>query len=273
MVQDHPLVHGPRAAFPSIDQLLHVTSVEGRLAVVGNGLWVVTYLVILRQAARDRAPGIPMVAVACNITWEIAFGLLGPHPDRAMYVVHGLWVVLDIVILAQAFWFGCRWQRVPVIAAHYAWVVTGTVVLAGVGEVLYQRTALSDAIFPDRSATELAFMINLLMSVLFVGLALARPGGIGLSIPAAWTKMLATAGVSLANAIAFARRGGVEYVLRLRVPGAGPGEAPPMVERVGASTLHPGFYYYLFLTILLFDLTYLILLSRARRQPAEGHDA
>jgi hypothetical protein len=51
--------------------------------------------------------------------------------------------------------------------------------------------------YQDTLGLVVAFGINLVMSVSFVNLALSRPGQRGLSLGAAWLKMLGTLGTSI----------------------------------------------------------------------------
>ena len=85
-----------------------------------------------------------------------------------------------------------------------------------------------------------AFIINLVMSALFVAMYFARqPDGVGLNYPAAWLKMIGTACTSIQCAALLP-------VIRPDIPSW-------------------GFLYFLYLLIFALDVIYVVLLHNARR--------
>lgn len=206
--------------------------------LVGAGgciCWVIAYLAIVRQSHRDRANGLPMVAVALNFSWELLASFVFPNPVALWHAFDRAWLVVDVVIVAQTLRYGAAYQRLPQLRQHFVAVFVLVFVLGLVG----QYSFVAD--YPDRLGLVAAFMINVIMSVLFVIMALERgPGGPGLSRAGAWFKMLGTAGTSIE----------CHFVVRMVDP-----------ELRGL-----GFLTFTCVTIFVFDCVYIALVSR--RAPA-----
>jgi hypothetical protein len=144
--------------------------------------------------------------------------------------------------------------------------VAGTLGLCLIGQLTFHEYQTHLALFPDTQGILAAFVINLIMSVLFVRLYFERSADLaGLSYPAAWAKMLGTGLISLANALVYFRGTSSSFDLRFR-----PLDGDQWYDggTVGGTSYHPGFVFYLFAVILIFDVLYLALLARRRRQIA-----
>ena len=104
-----------------------------------------------------------------------------------------------------------------------------------------------------------SYVINLVMSVLFVGMYFARPDGAGLSKTVAWTKFVGTLCYSVGNSIILMRIPTVQYEVQVRQSGTEQWNAAGMI---GSATIRPGLLYFLFIGTAIFDLIYLWLLYR-----------
>ena len=74
--------------------------------------------------------------------------------------------------------------------------------------------------------------------------------------------MIGTGVISLANVIAFQTTEYVRYDVQIRKHGT---QEWLDVHSIGSHTVHPGFLYFLFLAIFIFDVAYLYLLYRRPR--------
>ena len=137
------------------------------LLLASGGLWTATYLLILRRAGRDRTYGMPIAALAANLAWEAIYTFLYPQ-NRMQQAVNGLWLLLDLGLLAQLLRYGPRelhgWTR-----ARLALAFAGGFVMAG-ATILALGKDLND----HRAGIYAAFGQNLLMSVLFLQLLHVR---------------------------------------------------------------------------------------------------
>jgi hypothetical protein len=185
---------------------LHVLQLglsPGALLILGNVLWVIAYLLIIRASFHDRIYGIPLLAICLNITWELFFFLrcpmippcaageeakcLCPPLGFAGDLILGIWLLLDVVILYQLVWFGRPHQFIPEIRRFFWSVVAGTLLVAFFWHYSYIT------FYDDRSGVEDAWGINLVMSGLFILMLFMRPHLKGLSPGAAVAKMLGSA--------------------------------------------------------------------------------
>jgi hypothetical protein len=206
------------------------------LTLVGDLLWVITYILIIRCAVRDRAPGIPVAAVCLNFSWEIVFTVfyppeVGGQIDIRHLVVQLAWIVFDVVLVAQAIRFGRSSQNVPLVRQHYRLLVWAAVAMAFGGELVYASYT------QDLNGVVSALLINLVMSVLFIHMLFTRASLRGISFAAAWTKMLGSGLVGLSILLIY-RTNLAQVSLPL----------------------------YLFACIAVFDVIYVCLVQRARRQ-------
>ena len=104
-----------------------------------------------------------------------------------------IWLLADVPNVWLLVRFGRASQKIPYIRAHYYVALVATFVLCFVGHLCYRDTGAY------MGGTQSAYIINYVMSVLFVFLYFDRPDAKGLSYGGAWTKMLGTAFLSLAN--------------------------------------------------------------------------
>jgi hypothetical protein len=161
------------------------------IGAVGCVLWIAAYVLIIRQAHRDGAYGMPMLALCLNITWEgVAF--LSPNPVPLWKWIEGLWLGIDAVLLWQLIRYGRTSALPPTLKPWFFPLLIGTLTVCALGHWTWQRFWDDKLLFVD------AFIINLVMSVLFIHLWLSRlPDARGLSLSAAWCKMLGTALTSI----------------------------------------------------------------------------
>lgn len=165
-----------------------MTPLDPRVALafkIGSGLlWTLTYLLILHRGRKDRALGMPLAALGANLGWEFLFSFVFPHASPQLEV-NRVWFVFDLAILVQALRYGAARQADPWLRKAYP----GAVALAvGLGTLLVWAVTVE---FQDRHGMYAAFGQNLMMSVLFVSMLLAR-GTAGQSLWIALTKLLGT---------------------------------------------------------------------------------
>jgi hypothetical protein len=222
-------------------------------AIVMFGGWGLTYLFVIRQCFRERTYGIPLVNICLNFSWELiySFGLVAPGEPRLLVYGNRLWFVFDILLVYQLFRYGKDVQVQPWVKKHYHLVATGTLILSFLGVYMFSLY------FYDVYGLAVSFMMNLLMSVLFIPFLWARPNLRGISYPAAWAKMLGT----------FA--GGAVFCYLWW----------PLQFADGKLVRYPYwpepnrpflFLIYLYLSILIFDLLYIYLVRQRRLELMPG---
>lgn len=216
---------------------LDVTQPYNVVGGVACALWTVAYVQIFRQAQKDRAYGVPMLAVCMNITWEGIYSFFAPDPSWLWLLLDRSWFVFDLLIVYQLVRFGRQNQLVPELKQHFPAVLVGTLLLALVGHLTFRAT------IHDPLGLVSAYVINFVMSVLFVFLVLHRRSTRGLSWSGAWLKAVGSLGASIQC-----------YFLIPLVNDAFPTQY---------------FLYFLYGGIALFDTIYICLLWTFRRSESE----
>ena len=235
------------------------------LAFAGDLMWAIVYILAIYIGQKQKTYAIPMVAIGLNVNWEIVHTAIHPPALFANLIANLVWLAFDLLIVIQLIRFGRNHQTNDVLYRFFGGIVVGMLALSLVGHVTFYTHVTSNSIFPDTDGVVSAFIINLVMSVLFVGMYFSRADGKGLSKAIAWLKMLGTAAISLANVIAFQTTSFRRYDVRLREQGAS-----EWVDfgTIGSQTVHPGFLYFLFGAILIFDVVYLVILYRQPKREA-----
>jgi hypothetical protein len=223
------------------------------IGVVMFGAWTVAYYQILTTCFRQKTYGLPMACVFLDISWEFlfAFQIVAPL-QHGLAWGNRLWFFADCVIVAQVFMYGRESQRHPWVRRHFHTIAALSLAASFVGLYLFQ------VYFRDVYGVASSFLINLLLSVLFIQLLLSRPDLKGLPYGAAWSKMIG----SVAGA-AFC------YLWwPMQFDGAGVLVRPPHIQQP------PTFYllYFLYASIFVLDLTY-IHLYRQQRAALRGAPA
>ena len=150
-------------------------------------LWIVAYVLIIRQGFKDRTYGIPMLCIALNFTWEFIYAVDFPFPQNA-----GRNSALGLAALRHChrlpvLRYGREGQTIPPLKRYCYPICIAMFISAYVGQLAFHYS-----LHDKYGVQEDAYMINLVMSMLFVSMYFARPRGEGLSVGAAWAKMLGT---------------------------------------------------------------------------------
>lgn len=193
--------HAAAIEIPRGDVAFHLldNSALLNLTVLGDLMWAIAYVLIIRQCFRQRSYGLPLVAIAMNFTWEVQYSLIQPPRcddgtvDMAKAGLILAWAVLDAVIVFQLFRYGREEQHIPDIRRHFPVVVVGGLVLASIGNLTFAGFHPADA------APLSGVIINFVMSILFVFLVFSRPTLRGISWGASLFRVAGNTMIFVAN--------------------------------------------------------------------------
>ena len=153
-----------------------------QVAVLASGVfWTVAYAAIVYRGFKDRSYGMPVVALALNLTWEITFTFVFPGDRITMAsIIKCLWMLLDVGIVVTYFRFGYRHFRDSIGVSRSVWF--GGTVLAFALSMLIMVTGgtffggLQDYFAGDigEGGRFIAYQQNAIMSILFVSFFYAR---------------------------------------------------------------------------------------------------
>lgn len=161
------------------------------IAICGLG-WIIAYIEALRVGLRDRSYGIPFLTLALNFTWEIYYTyqgylVFGYHVST---IANFFWVLLDIGILYTYFKYGpaeVRYAKQRFIAQGFAFVALC---------FLIQHLAFLWLGIVN-GALYVGYMINFLMSFLFIRMYFRRKDLRGQSLLIAIPKCIGTFSTTL----------------------------------------------------------------------------
>jgi hypothetical protein len=164
----------------------------GILTLASGTSWTIVYLAIIYRGFKDKACGMPFFALALNLTWEFIYSFLLGGELSLQLVINIIWFFFDVVILYTYFRYGRKEFPNTV---DPRWFVPWSVWVLAVGFVTQYFTALEFPGLPG--AMYSAFVINLVMSVLFITMLVRRDSVEGQSMGIAVFKWLGTAAPTL----------------------------------------------------------------------------
>ena len=264
-------MEAPRGGIPPLSELFHAASaLPAGITVLGDLLWAFAYIVAIVIGFKRKTFGIPILAVCLNITWEFVYTAIHPPGSAVTLGLHLAWLFIDVVILFQIFRYGRLCPTTRPLGKHFALAVVAVLALCIAGHLTWHAAQNAMAIFPDTLGVTSAFMINLVMSVLFVSMAMRHPDHPGLSLTVGWAKLVGTALISLGNTIVFFTGTAQTFDVQVRKQGAA-----EWVDAgtIGAHNFDPGFMFFLFISIFVFDVIYVVLLRRRRKLSSSAASA
>jgi hypothetical protein len=146
--------------------------------------------------------------------------------------------VFDCILLAQAFRYGRSQQQSAAAQRYFPWAMLALLALGVSSQYGYILT------FQDTLGYEVAFVIDVLMSCLFIQRYFERPDASNLPFAIAWFKLFGNLGVSIQTFVLFPQ-------------------------------IHPqlpsyAFFHALYVALFVLDSFYIALLWSARRKPANA---
>ena len=154
------------------------------LVDVGTAFWLILYVLAIISGFRAKTYEIPLVAIAANFTWELIAAVYRIAPVRLWHIGDIGWLGLDAGIVWTVLRYGRQQQPIPEIRRNFYVVCAGTFVFALIVQLALEPK-LNDAYgFLD------AYIISVMMSVLFYFLYFARRVVNKLNYAIAWCKLL-----------------------------------------------------------------------------------
>ncbi|MBN1813997.1 MAG: hypothetical protein JXA14_19325 [Anaerolineae bacterium] len=158
------------------------------LTLTSGVSWTIVYLAIINRSFKDKTCGMPFFALALNLAWEFIFSFVLGGGLSLQVIINVTWFFFDVVILYAYLRYGR--QEFPT-TVDQKWFIPWTWLAIAVGVVTQYFAALE---FPGLfGPTYPAFVINLVMSILFIGMLVRRDGVEGQSMGIAIFKWLGTA--------------------------------------------------------------------------------
>ena len=156
------------------------------LGLICDIAWLFAYIAIIWRGFKDRSLAMPMVALCANIMWEGIYSFIYQPFSSYLHYSSIAWFLFDIPIAWQCFLYGEK--DFPPTFTRNTFRIT-----------FFATLAISFAfilnVFPDLNDTEgvyTGFVINMIMSIVFVYMLLRRDNINGQSIYIALFKFIGT---------------------------------------------------------------------------------
>ena len=156
-------------------------------------LWGIGYVLVIVRVVRTRFVEVPIFAVCGNVTWEFLWGFYFAN-DMGLLLTwfYRLGALLDVYILVSVFRYGRKQLISEPVEKHFAPMVVGALIIWAALYVAFQRQGYD---LPLGSNS--AYLVNLVMSILYILLVLNLRDSKLLSIPIGWLKGLGTGMVTV----------------------------------------------------------------------------
>lgn len=169
--------------------LTNYTVTEHILFATGCLLWVFTYIIVIRNIIKQQFVEIPIFAICANFAWEFLWSFVFKTDMGELYVWgYRIWFFLDCFIVYGMFRYGVK-QVIPEFEKNYSLIILFC--LASWFALLYYYIKLYDAPFTHMGANS-GYVLNIMMSFLFITFFLRFNQPHGFSYLSAWFKGVGT---------------------------------------------------------------------------------
>lgn len=172
-----------------------------KAAVLLSGIcWTITYVALIYRGFKDKSYGMPLAALALNITWEITYSLIYPPHSGGMLatVINTIWMLCDVGIVASFLLYGYKYFEKQYGLSKATFYLMSIFSFVTSFLIMYLGGPFFKDLLPFfkgdlfESAKFIAFLQNAAMSILFVFMFLNRRSSEGQSFTIAWSKWLGT---------------------------------------------------------------------------------
>jgi hypothetical protein len=170
-------------------------------AFIGSLSWVIVYLLLIRNARRNHFIEMPFFIACGNIAWEFLYGFVFcQYVNMGQIFIWGnrVWFVLDVyIVFVLIFRYGAKQVVTPLLRQYFKGIVVAAVL--GFTVLFYALVAsgFDNAPLWSSGAVRLggisAYLLNIGISTLYIGLYVRAYRTEIFSTATAWLKMIGTA--------------------------------------------------------------------------------
>ena len=163
------------------------TPLQLAIYAVGAYLWVIAYLIYIRNGFRYGVVEMPAFAAASNLGWEINWALIF-RTDLGLLAVwaHKAWFFLDLLIFYLVLRYGRKQTEIPLLQRYW----TPACIFVFVSAAFFYGTFVKQGL--DVGGFLSAYICQLPISFLYIPLMLRQKSLVGWSMWTAWTRTLGT---------------------------------------------------------------------------------
>jgi hypothetical protein len=177
---------------PMFDTLVNTqeySTTELLLFGVGCYMWVVVYVLYIREIHKGQCVGMPVFAACSNFAWEIVWGIIPPSTNMGPLLVwaYRAWFFLDLYIIFGVYRYGTAQIDNPAIKKYFKPLVVVTVI----GMTILYYFFKSGGYDTPIGATS-AYIAQMFISVLYLVLLLRHQKYVWQSLPISILRMVGT---------------------------------------------------------------------------------
>ena len=177
---------------------------------IGAYLWVVAYLIYIRNGFKYGVVEMPVFAACGNVGWEFCWALLFTTDLGALCVyAHKAWFFLDLVIFYLVLKYAHKQTGLPLLKRYWTPICIFLLAASAVFYGTFVQQGLDVG-----STIQSAYICQLPISFLYIPLLLRQQSLIGWSLWAGWARTL---GTGLIGVFVFMRYPGHVFLLAMAV--------------------------------------------------------
>jgi hypothetical protein len=159
---------------------------------LGAVLWIVNYIFIVRNVIKNKFVEMPAAVLCANFTWEFLWAwIFVQNMGFAIGLGYKLWFCLDVFIVWGFYKYGYK-QLDKTVVSYYKLLFTFAIIAWLTVLYFYIGQGLDNPIGANS-----AYVINILISSLYIFMFLRLDDKSVLSFTTAWTKGVGTGFISL----------------------------------------------------------------------------
>ena len=173
-----------------IINLKDYTIAEHICFATGCLLWVVVYIIVIRNIIKHKYIEVPVVAVCANVCWEFLWSFVFTTDMGSLYVWgYRIWFFLDCYIVYGMLRYGYKQMVVDQLKSYHVAIAISWIA-AWMG-MLYFYILYYDAPITKMGANS-GYVLNVMMSALYIPLLLRQHSTYYFSKLAGWSKGVGT---------------------------------------------------------------------------------
>lgn len=158
------------------------------LTLLGGVCWTIVYIELIRVGFKNKTYGMPFVALALNVAWEVLYSYIGLKNNAGDIQgwINLIWLLLDLVIVYTYLRYGIAYF--PKYISKKYFILWNKIIFLMSFVVQYYFFVE----FGDLAGWYSAFLQNLIMSILFINLLANRVDIKGQNLTIAVSKWIGT---------------------------------------------------------------------------------
>lgn len=150
--------------------------------------WSIVYIELIYVGFKDETYGMPFIALALNFSWEVLYCYLGftYTPENIQNYITLIWLILDTAVVLTYLIYGKKYFPKHTSKKYF---VPWTILIFFMSFVLQYYFVVE---FKDLGKLYSAFLQNLVMSILFIHMLIARTDTKGQNLTIAINKWIGT---------------------------------------------------------------------------------